>query len=140
MNGWRLGAALVAALFLGACETRTGPTGADSVGDLTGDWGGYVWTYSGARYDADVYLYQRTNGEIDGDYAIDPAFCVAGGKTSGNISGTTVSLAFSEQYGSISGTGMVKVDSAGRPQEIEVEATGSGRCAGRDGTVRLWRS
>lgn len=135
----RLGAALVAALFLGACETRTGPTGADSVGDLTGEWSGYVWTYSGARYDASAYLYQRSNGEIAGDFTIDPAFCVAGGKTSGLISGTTLSLSFEGQYGSLSGTGTVYVDSAGKPQEIEIEATGSGWCQGRDGTIRLRR-
>lgn len=135
----RLGAALVAALFLGACETRTGPTGADSVGDLTGEWSGYVWTWAGQRYDASVYLYQRSSGELAGDFSVDPAFCIAGGEASGAISGTAVSLTLREQYGSLSGNGTVYVDSAGRPQEIELEAAGYGRCAGRDGTVRLWR-
>lgn len=131
--------AAVLAVLLSACETSTSPTGADPVGDLTGTWTGYVWTNAGPRYDASIYLYQRSNGELSGDFSADARFCVSGAQSSGQYSGTSITLTIKSQGAVLSGSGRVSVDSAGRPTEMEIDLAGSGWCAGRDGLLRLWK-
>lgn len=132
--------AAIAALILCGCETGTSPTGTEPIGDLTGTWTGYVWTDAGPRYDAQAYIYQRSSGELSGDFSAERTFCISGGEASGRYSGTSITLAIQAQNATLSGTGRVSVDSKGNPAEIEIEMEGSGYCAGRDGTVRLWKA
>ncbi|MBI3391734.1 MAG: hypothetical protein HY039_00955 [Nitrospirae bacterium] len=128
---------LVMVLLAGGCETTTSPAGTEPAADLTGAWRGYVWPYAGSRYDLTVWLYQRSGGELTGDFGADTAFCVASGEVSGHVSGTDVRLKLSGSNGAIDAAGTVYVESSGRAREMEMEYTGAGWCGGRSGSVRL---
>lgn len=142
MTTLRLSAAIAALILFTGCETTTttGPTGTEPVGDLTGTWSGYVWTDAGPQYNASAYFYQRSNGDLSGDFSADAGFCISGADSSGHYSGTSINLTINSQNATLSGSGRVSVDSKGRPTEMEVDLTGSGWCAGRDGTIQLWKS
>lgn len=136
---FRLVLAIAAVLggLSGGCETTTSPAGTEPAADLTGTWQGYVWPYAEGRYDLTVWLYQRSGGELTGDFGTDTAFCITSGGASGYVSGTDVRLTLSGSNGAIDATGTAYVDSAGRAREMDLEFTGTGWCNGRSGTVRL---